>query len=251
MIALNKDTYGYKAKLAESAGCQRSFLSQVLSGLTHLGQEHAIGLAVYWGLSTHEKDYFLNLVSYARAATKTLKEYFALKLEDARKDQENLVRRIVDKVVLPDIKAATFYSTWQYLAITILLTIQEYRTVKAIAQRLNLSDTVVERSLSELLQLDMVAKSGQEWIPASSTIHLPGDSKFNSLNHSHWRNKAIQDSLLSENKSVHYTSVCSVSLEDAEKLRQLMFRVIGESRKIVAPSKEEELFCLTCDWFKV
>ena len=251
MIAINKNTYGYKAKLAEAAGCQRSFLSQVLAGQTNFGPEHAIGLTVYWDLSSAETDYFLTLVSYARASIRSLKEYFAEKLELAKKDQENLARRITDKTILPDIKAATFYSTWQYLAITILLTIREYRTVLAVAQRLNLSLEAVETSLNELRELNLVAKSGQQWVVTNNTIHLPSDSKFNSLNHSHWRNRAVQDSLLSENGSVHYTSVCSVSLEDAEKLRQLVFKLIDESRKIVAPSSEEELFCLTCDWFKV
>ncbi len=251
MIDLNKDVYGYKAKLAEAAGCQRSFLSQVLSGVIQLAPEQAVGLAIFWGLSEVEQDYYLNLVAHARAGNKTLRDYINKKIEKARSDQENLSERFVNKVVLPDVKAATFYSTWQYLAITIVVSIPQYRTAKAISHRLGLSQEVVEKSLSELTQLGMVEKSANEWKLINSMIHLPKDSKFNSLNHSHWRNKAVQDSLLSENKSVHYTSVCSLSLEDAEKLRQLMFQFIDESRKAVAPSKEEELYCLTCDWFKV
>jgi uncharacterized protein (TIGR02147 family) len=251
MIHFNENTYGYKAKLAEAAGCQRSFISQVLSGQTHLGLEHAMGLVNFWELSLTEKDYFINLVAMARAANKTLKNYFSEKLELAQKDQENLARRFTDKVELPDTQAAIFYSTWQYLAITIGLTIKKYRTIKALAQRLGVGEEVIEKSLNELSQLGMVTKSGQEWSVTNSTIHLPKDSKFNSLNHSHWRNRAIQDSLLSDSKSIHYTSVCSVSQEDAENLRRLMFKFIDDGRKVIGPSKEEELFCLTCDWFKV
>jgi len=251
MIDFNREVYGYKAKLAEAAGCQRSFISQVLSGQCEFAFEHGIGLSQFWRLSEIEKDFFLNLIGYSRAANKALQDHFTQKLDEAKRNIENLSRRIENKVVLPDTKAAIFYSNWHYLAITIVLTISEYRTPKSISQRLNLAEEVVESSLRELLQLEMVEKKGNEWAVINDTIHLARDSKFNSLNHSHWRSRAVQDSLLSENRSVHYTSVCSLSFNDAETLRQLMFQFIDESRKIVTPSKEEELFCLTCDWFRV
>src|SRR6185312_4948764 len=151
------------------------------------------------------------LVSFARASSKTLKEYFSKKIEKSRSNRDILVHRIGEKITMPDLKAATFYSNWQNLAIAIILTIPKYRTPSSIAQRLGVTQDAVEKSLRELAQLGMVTQLGNEWSVTHSVIHLPSDSKFNSLNHSHWRNRAIQDSLVSDNKSVHYTSVCSVS----------------------------------------
>lgn len=251
MINTHHNVYGYKAQLAEAAGCQRSFISQVLAGSAHMTAEHAVGLGQFWNLTIVEKDYLLNLVLLARAGSKSLKDFLRQKIEVARKDQENLAKRIVEKTVLPEAEAATFYSNWQYLAITILLTIPQYRSINSIAGRLNLKDEFVNKSLRELEQMKLVIKIGSEWFPTSNTIHIPRESKFNSLNHSHWRNQAVQNSFLGDENAVHYTSVCSLSLTDAERLKQFVFKLIDESREIVAPSKEEELFCLTCDWFKI
>ncbi len=251
MLDMNARTYGYKAKLAAAAGCQRSFLSQVLSGSTHLTVEHAEGLGNFWQLRKIEKEYFLNLVLLARAGSKSLKEFLRQKINDMRRDQENLAKRITEKTILPDENAAIFYSNWQYLAVVILLTIPEFRTVESIARRLNLKNDIIKKTLQDLEALGLAVRSDDIWLATSTTIHVPRDSKFNSLNHTHWRNQAVQNSFLGDEESVHYTSVCSLSRADAEKMKQLMFQLIDESRKLVAPSKEEELFCLTCDWFKV
>jgi uncharacterized protein (TIGR02147 family) len=250
-IKFNASEYGYKAQLAEAAGCQRSFISQVLSGMTHLMPEHAVGLSEFWQLSGSEKEYFLNLVLHARAGSKKLKEHYKERLTAARLEQENLSKRIKEKAELPEEKAAIFYSQWHYLAINILLTIPQYRTIPAISHRLGLHEEVVRKSLTQLEALGMAARSGTTWSTLASTIHVPRDSQFNALNHSHWRKRAVDNAFLASTNDIHYTSVCSLSLEDVEKLKDLVLQLIDRSRKIIAPSKEEELFCLTCDWFKV
>lgn len=252
IIKANSSTYGYKAKLAEAAGCQRSYFSQVLAGTSHLTAEHASGLTVFWNFNDTEADYFINLVLLARAGTKALKEHLKKKIDHYRSDQENILKRISEeKTVLSNEIAAVFYSNWQYLAVTILVTIPKYQTVKAISDRLQLPIDLTKKILQHLEELNLVVRSEQRWITTQKTIHIPKGSPFNSLNHSNWRHQGIQNSFMNDSEAIHYTSVCSVSLSDANKLRELIFDLIDRSRKIVAPSKEEELFCLTCDWFKI
>jgi len=41
---------GYQSRLAEAAGCQRSYLSQVVHSTPHLTPEHAMGMAQFWKL---------------------------------------------------------------------------------------------------------------------------------------------------------------------------------------------------------
>ena len=250
-VKSNKKIYGYKAQLAQAAGCQRSFISQVLKGKADISIEHAIGLSGFWALTELEEDYFINLVLLARTTNKKLKDRLHRKLENARRDSENLTKRITEKTVLTDERAAIFYSNWQYLAVTILISIPNFRTVATIASRLEVSERFIEKTLIELKELGMAHNIGPEWMATQSTIHLSRDSQYNTLNHSHWRQRALQNAFLSDEKDIHYTSVCTLTLADAEKIRQAVFQLIDESRKIVAPSKEEEMFCLTCDWFKV
>lgn len=250
-IESNHKTYGYKAQMAKAADCHRSYISQVLNESIQLTIEQAVGLAVFWNLTEIEKDYFINLVSYARAGNEKTRKHFRNKIDQARHDQANLTKRIQEKTILPEASAAIFYSNWQYLAITILISIPQYRSVKEIAHRLNLSEELVKKTLNQLLELGTVTNSGNEWFATNYNIHIPRESQFNSLNHSHWRQKAVQNSFLSLPDDVHYTSVCTLSLTDVQNMKELMLQFIDQTRKIVAPSKEEEIYCLTCDWFKV
>ena len=250
-IKTNRPSYGYKSRLAEAAECQRSFISHVLNGQAHFTHEQSIRLANFWKLSFAEKEYFLDLVSLARAGDRELKDFFTQKLLRARQEQENLAKRIENKKALPEADAATYYSGWEYAAIHILITIPEFREVRPISERLGLHEGVVKKVLQELENLGLAQFAKGKWSATDKTIHIGRDSKFNNLNHHHWRQRALMNSFLNEPSDVHYTSVCSISRDDFDKIRKLVFDLIDESRKVVSPSKEEELFCLTCDWFKV
>jgi uncharacterized protein (TIGR02147 family) len=243
--------YGYKAKLAQAAACQRSYLSQVLAGQTHFTLEHSIRVCKFWNYRKVDTDYFINLVEYNRAGSQELKEYFYAKLILIRDEQENLSKRIQDKEILPQEKAAIFYSNWQYMAIMILITIPSFRTTVAISQRLSLKEEIVVRVLEQLSELGLVVKNGVDWLACKNTIHVPRNSPFNSLNHANWRNIAVQNAFLSKTEDVHYTSVCSISKSDVNQIKDLVFKLIDKSREIIGPSAEEEIYCLTCDWFKV
>lgn len=251
-ITLNeKMVYGYKAKLAQAAGCQRSYLSQVLSAQTHFTLEHAIRVCHFWNYRKIETDYFINLVEYNRSGSQELREYFKNKLNLIREDQENLTKRFQAKEVLPQEKAAIFYSSWQYMAVLSVLTIPKFRTAAAISQRFAIKEETTLKILQQLNELGLVIKKGAEWLPCENTIHVSRSSPFNSLNHANWRNQAVQNAFIGNTDDVHYTSVCSISKNDFIQIKDLVFKLIDKSRDIVGPSTEEDVYCLTCDWFKV
>ena len=253
MIKSHKSVYGYKAALADSAVCQRSYLSQVLAGSSHLTVEHAANLSDFFEFNDLEQEYFLNLILLARAATSLkLKSILEKKIFQMQQDQENILNRIVEKKeVLSDEAAAIFYSNWSYLAVLIATTIEDLRTVKKLAARLNLKEAYIEKLVVDLQRLGLLKNVSGAWVATNNTIHLPKNSPFNSLNHTNWRQLATQNSFIDQPGSVHYTSVCSLSKNDAEKIKSLMLQLIDDGRKIISPSKEEVLYCLTCDWFQV
>lgn len=65
----NHSVYGYKAKLAEAMGAQRSYLSQILNEKVHITLEQAERLSRYWRLTSLESEYFLDLVSFDKAGS--------------------------------------------------------------------------------------------------------------------------------------------------------------------------------------
>lgn len=249
-IQNNAGTYGYKAKVAEAAQCQRSHLSLILKGRAHFTAEQAIGVADFLGLNWKEKNYFLLLIQHARAGTHKLKSFTKTQIEEHIKAQENLSQRIAEKTILPEEKSAIVYNSWEPLAIIIALSLPTMRTSAAIAERLQLKKEHVEKILQQLKEINLIENHGLEWRAAEKNIHVPKTSRFNSLNHAHWRQKAVQNSFL-DNEDIHYTSVCTLSSSDAKKMKQMLLEFIDRGREVIAPSAEEELYCLTCDWFQV
>jgi transcriptional regulator with XRE-family HTH domain len=54
----NRGQSGYKTRMAKAAGCQLSYLSQVLRGSANLTLEHAVGLSKLWELNEEETEIF-------------------------------------------------------------------------------------------------------------------------------------------------------------------------------------------------
>jgi uncharacterized protein (TIGR02147 family) len=252
-IESHRDEYGYKSKLADAAGCQKSFFSQVVNAHVHLTPEHALGLANYWKLNQREREYFLELVNYGRAGTKDLGDYIKEKLISLRKENEHLGKRYSQpNLSVPNDLAAVYYSSWHYSAIHILLTIPQYQTPAKVAKRLHLPEPYVVEILRQLQALELVTKHQDgSWRASKKSLHLPKDSVFNSVNNSNWRQRATESSFRGGSDHIHYTGVYSLSVDDLAKLRELIFETIDRSRQIVGPSSEEELVCMSCDLFVV
>jgi hypothetical protein len=74
---------------------------------------------------------------------------------------------------------------------------------------------------------------------------------LNAVNHLNWRQRGFQKLAETEQEGIHYTAVHSLSADDYLVIRNLILKMLEDSRKVVEPSKEEELICLCCDVFKV
>lgn len=124
------------------------------------------------------------------------------------------------------------------------------RTVEALSARLKLRPEHVQRVLEDLRGIQLVENHGSAWRAVEKNIHIPKTSRFNGMNHNHWRQKAVQNAFL-QTDDIHYTSVCTPSRADVLKMKQMMLEFIDKGREVIAPSAEEELYCLNCDWFRV
>ncbi|EQC48747.1 TIGR02147 family protein [Bacteriovorax sp. BSW11_IV] len=250
-IKENTDIRGYQSKLAQAAGCQRPYISQVLNGSAELSLEQAMGLVEYWELSESEGEYFLTLVQYARAGTIALKRLLKKKIERVQEEQENLTKRFQSPSVKTIEAQASYYSSWLWSAIHILLTIPSFNSIDKISKKLSISSQEVNSIITGLESMGLIEKKGVGWKLTDLHIHLPKESPFTSINHANWRNRAIQDVLMNQSGSLHYTGVHSLSLDDFEKVKQICLNSIDEAHKIIRPSKEEELVFFGIDFFKV
>ncbi len=250
-ISENSAQRGYITLLARAASCQKSYLSQVLKGHAHLTPEHAMGLALFWSLDDIESEFFIQLVNLGRTSFSPLKNKILMRLQSLREEKENLGRRFKQGALADDAAQQLYYSSWIMSALHVIVDIEKFRTVNEISTYLNLSENLVSKNLNVLEKLQLVKKQGGRWLPSGKSIHLPKESLFTIMNHQNWRGRALLNAQDTQPGSVHYTSVQSLSVADYEKVTHMIIKFLDEQRKIVGPSKEEQLACLTLDWFRV
>jgi hypothetical protein len=137
------------------------------------------------------------------------------------------------------------------LAIHILITIGKFRAIDKIARRLGLPNSTIQESLEQLAKIGLAVKKDSEWHPTQNDIYLPKDSVLTTMNHSNWRARAVLDAYKREAGGIHYTAVHSLSRSDYEKIKEMILTFLDQTRAVVRPSPEEELACITLDWFVV
>jgi len=250
-IELNAGVRGYQSKLAEAAHCQKSYLSRVLHSDDHLNPDQAIGLAQHWNLGPDEIDWFLELVELARAQTEPLKKRIRERLKTMKAKHEDLSHHFKKPRIGTSEKENLYYSSWHWSALHILTSIPAFRRVEVIAERLNLPRELVRDCLSKLELLGLVQNRGGEWKNVPGGLYLPKESHLSRNHHANWRQRALLDAQLPERNSIHYTDVVSHSFVDYETVKERLLEVIEASRKIIKPSKEEELSCVCIDFFRV
>lgn len=244
--------WGSQSRLAEAAGCQRSYFSQVLKGRATLTQDQAMGIAGYLNLSVDETSYFLLLTSLERASTEKLKSFYRNQIKKTVREKEDLSKRYRTDALSDVDKQAVYYSTWLMSAVHILIGIDQFQTLEAVTNRVEVSKDLALKTLKDLEGLGLAEefKKGH-WRNIKRSIHLPKESPMTSSNHNNWRQKAILDAALSRPNSLHYTAVMSISKRDITKLKALALSCLDETRNVVRESGKEDVVCLCLDLFEV
>lgn len=242
---------GYQSQLAKAAGCQRSFLSQVLNGPMDLSREHAAELTRFFGFTSTEAEYFVGLVDYARAGSKQLKEMTRERLAKLRETAQNLSARVKVTEIADAELRSLYYSSWYWSAIHVMVAVPRFQTPQAIADRLGLPLDLVKTALVRLEEAGLVERTGNHWRIGKRDIHLHEGSALTEVNHTNWRQRALINAQLRPKDALHYTSVFTMSRDDAAKLRDLFLNTIVQAREAIGPSPSEELYCYTSDFFRV
>lgn len=245
---------GYKQHMAEAMGCHSSFLSQVLSGPTHLTPDHAAGLSEFWGLDADETKYFIALVNLARCSSPKYHRLLEEELNLLRKSQRDLTTRVNSKKRIADTGPMTswYYGKWLNMAVHVALSIKSLQSVSALSRRFLVPDGVIQKTLDELEKYGLAVRSGQHWKMVSTDMHLHATSPVIGQHYSNWRQYCLTKIGISSLDDVtNYTAVMSLSRKDWEKIRAMVVDFVKNSREIAAPSLEEELYCINIDLFKV
>ncbi len=242
---------GFRRRLAEAVGCQSGYISQVLNTSAHFSLEQGLMISKFLGLSSMEQKYFLTLIEKERAGTKELSRYFAGELEQIKETHLNIKERVGNFRELTESQQSVYYSSWHYLAIHMICTIPGYNEPKKIAQALNLSDEVVNNILLFLLQTGILEQKKNQLVAGYTQVHLSRESTLIKQHHTNLRISAMQSLINNRKSDIHYSTVSTLSLADAEILRSKMVELIETYVATVKPSKEEDLVAFNLDFYSL
>jgi uncharacterized protein (TIGR02147 family) len=244
---------GAHAAMAKAAGCQSAYLSQVLHSKVQLTPDHAFALCNWWRLDADETSYFMNLVHLERAAKPELRSYYEQALEEMRRKKADLAGRFQKAEKLESVHATKYYSDWLYAVLHVMVGTLPHLDrdphLKETARRLGLAEETVLKALQELKYMGVLTRTEKGWHSLNADLHLPKGSPLQYMNHVLWRLKSVDAARSQKDQSLHFSAVYSLSAQDAQKIRELVVRLIEESRQIVAKSPEEKVVAMLCDYF--
>ncbi|MEK6774131.1 MAG: TIGR02147 family protein [Bdellovibrionota bacterium] len=247
----NLETKGLKSKLCVHIGCQPSYLSQVLNGKPHFTLEQCTRLNGFFGHTKDESKYFLFMLEADRAGTKELQNFFNEQLLEIRQDRLNLKKRLHGTGDLPREVQHTYYSTWYYAAIHVMLSIPEFQDVSKIATSLHLPMNIVSGVIQFLEEIGLISFNKGTYVLTKKSFFLGRESEFIQRHHINWRSQALQSVEKNLAEDLHYSNVVAISKSDFHKIKEIFASAIEESRKVIGPSKEEALYALTLDAFRL
>jgi uncharacterized protein (TIGR02147 family) len=247
-----KSYKGFRTRLAEATECQNAFISQVLNGEVNFSLEQALKIADFFKLSEDEHQYFLWMVEAKRAGTTELKKYFQKLMANLRDKNLQLKERFKVAEVLSEQAHSTYYSTWIFTAVHIIVAIPKFNTVKKIASALELPEEKVEATVDFLVSNRLLKRSGQTVLPEETEIYLSPDSPNIDKYLTNWRIEGIKSIERSGKKELRHTAIVSMSHEDGLKFREFFIQTLETFDKEVAKiDQPETLYALNLDFFKL
>ena len=172
-------------------------------------------------------------------------------MDGIRKTRFDLKKRLSVSKELSIEDNALFYSEWYFAAIHALISVPGYQSIQSVSTYLGLDPAIVANAVELLLKTGLLELSNGDLKIGQSQTHLGADSPFISKHHMNWRLLAMQKIGSNKGDNLHYSSVVSLSFEDAIKIKEGLVSAIQDAKKIIRTSKEETLQCFTLDFFKV
>lgn len=238
---------GHHKAMAEAAGCQPSFLSQVFRGKVHLTPDQAAGLAEFWAFGDEETEYFLALVHYERSGSKAYRRLLKTKIESLREANSQVGKRIQHRGTVKAELQARYYSDWTWALIHIMTSVDAFQDPKQIAHALHIEVGQVLGILKELKGMELVQQVGASWKIGANRLHLERGSAFHATNQRNFRHYMLGRLTRDNPDDLHYCAAYGLSAKAYRSIRERLLELIAAANQEVLDSTEEQVACITLD----
>ena len=237
--------------ISESAGVQKSYLSQVLRRATHLSEDQAYGVATRLRLNDEELRYFLLLVREARAGRADFKRHLAESIEGIREEKANLGRRLISEKTARNESGREeheYYLNGDVQALHMHFLIPEFqRHPDRLRIKLNLDLPDFERALDTLERLGLIERRASQIRIKKSFVHIEEGSTLSKQNHLVWRSWALTRKAKREAHDYQMTGMFTGDREAKHELRERIRNLIVDFQKNLRKVKDEKVFQLNID----
>jgi uncharacterized protein (TIGR02147 family) len=250
LIGKNASIKGFRTRLATAARCQKSFLSQVMTGTVHLTPDHAANIATYLKFDHDETSFFIDMVIYARAGSEALKTFLMERIAQSTMEKQKIANRFNEATQIDFQHHAAFYSRW-YVSATYML-LGQTQNLDEISHRLGIALSVVESTVETLKRIGLTVRDEEGLLINKESNLFLKESPFRNAFLSSWRHVGSLKQQLPETKSDFFTMIWSISKESKGQVKAIFLEAISAAKVIcAAPQNEEELICVNLDFFDV
>lgn len=242
---------GFRSKLGEAAGCNSAFVSHVLNGAAHFSLEQAFKINAFLGHNEDEAKFFLLLVELERAGTEELRGYFLKQIEMISQARSVIKTRLNVKEKLSLEDKVRYYSSWEYGAIHVIVTIEAYQSAELISQRLQIPRARTMQILGALVNMGLLKKQKDAYVAADGRIHIGSDTELVVQHHSNWRVRVLRALAAPAPQDVHFSSAFTVSKEDVKKLNGMIVDFLAKVNPIIDASPAEEPYGICVDFYRL
>jgi uncharacterized protein (TIGR02147 family) len=248
-LAQENNSPKIRKALLEATGMSTSFLTQVLTEIKQMSLEHAYEVSLHVGFTEKETDYFLLLVEASRAGSVKLRDRYASKLHRLRQEAKTVSAKVSTHIVLTEEQKATYYSSWMYTGVRNLIPTANGKTIKDLAQKLDLPELKVEAAVQFLMDIDFVKKGEQGLEYRIGYSHIDSRHPLVFRHHQNWRQRAIHKMDHYKDEHLHYTSPMALTKEAVVRVRAELLEQIKRINQSLQPDSEVA-YCLNIDFFE-
>ena len=241
---------GQFRRISEHLKVSSVLISQIFKGDRDLTLEQGFLLCDYFGWIGLEKKYFMTLLSYAKAGTYNLKQYYLEELKILQKESKELKNRVKSSAKLDQEDQAIFYSDWKYSAVRLSCDLENQNKSK-IKEIFGLTDSETHKIVDFLLQNGLIKVENGEYKLGPASTHLSSDSPFIGQHHRNWRIKSLESAGSLDSEELLYSAPMVISQELFTDLRQRLVEFIEQFVQDATASEAENLYYLNIDLRKM
>lgn len=243
---------GVLSQLARHLEVHSTLLSLIFKGSSHLTPEQAILTAQFMKLTPLETEYFCMLVQQERVAKASARRYVETRLQELRRESENLRKSLNAQSDLQEADYATFFSHWIYSWMFLQVAVSPGMSKMSLLNLTPVDGQIQEAALQFLLEKGVLLEQDLKLQIGSRQIYVGRESTFLRNHLINWRSKSIEQ-IRDHNdpEDLYFSSPVAVSHADRKVIAQKIRELLQEFKTVSDPSASEIVCCLNMDWFAV